>query len=69
MIKEKYEKPFMEVVDLNDDVILTSGGPCLSDGVCDAHCYGYGDPCRWYSCTVDSSPYCPTDCSTNIGPA
>ena len=25
MIKEKYEKPFMEVVELKDDVILTSG--------------------------------------------
>lgn len=39
MIKEKYEKPIMEVVDLKDDVILTSGG---------------------------SSPYCPSDCRTDI---
>ena len=39
MIKEKYEKPFMEVVELKDDVILTSGG---------------------------SSPYCPSDCLTDI---
>ena len=38
MTKEKYEKPIMEVVDLQDDVILTSGcNPdygCSSDGDC-----------------------------------
>ena len=40
MIKEKYEKPIMEVVNLDDDVILTSGGSsscypvqCGSDGI------------------------------------
>ncbi len=36
MTKEKYEKPVMEVVDLQDDVILTSGcNPdtgCFNDG-------------------------------------
>ena len=42
MIKEKYEKPFMEVVELKDDVILTSGGPnCPSDCRTDASCFNY----------------------------
>ena len=28
---EKYESPVMEIVDLTNDVILTSGGGCISD--------------------------------------
>ena len=47
MTKEKYEKPIMEVVDLKDDVTLTSGGDgsssyCSYDsGGCTTHnaCY------------------------------
>ena len=35
MNKEKYEKPVMEVVDLKDDVILTSiGNVCPPVGAC-----------------------------------
>ncbi len=36
MTKEKYEKPVMEVVELQDDVIITSGGIpyCTEAGHC-----------------------------------
>ena len=56
MTKEKYVKPVMEVVDLKDDVILTSSGSssncptdCLTDCLTDVSCAGY---CAGY-CPVD----------------
>lgn len=50
MIKEKYEKPIMEVVDLKDDVILTSGGSspyCPNDCSTDASCFKFGNYYIW----------------------
>ena len=41
MTKEKYVKPIMEVVDLKDDVILTSGG-CPPVGICPDTCSPVG---------------------------
>ena len=49
MIKEKYEKPIMEVVNLIDDVILTSGASnscypadgCSTDAICATYCPSY----------------------------
>ena len=60
MTKEKYEKPIMEVVDLKDDVILTSGATpgctsdCWTDGVgcvidrCDFDLVDQNISCRIY---------------------
>lgn len=53
MTKEKYEKPIMEVVDLKDDVILTSG--CRPDTACVQYtCSGDGSTCSidWISCDI-----------------
>jgi hypothetical protein len=58
MIKEKYEKPFMEVVELKDDVILTSGGSspyCPTDCTTDASCFNYKYG-RNYYCSFLSNP-------------
>ena len=42
MTKEKYETPIMEVVDLKDDVILTSGDGCPPVGICPDTCTPVG---------------------------
>ena len=48
MTKEKYEKPIMEVVDLKDDVILTSG--CSPDIACGNNTCNWGDV---ISCAIE----------------
>jgi hypothetical protein len=57
MTKEKYEKPIMEVVDLKDDVILTSvTSGCNPDIACGNY------TCTWdsiSSCDYDNKPYYP----------
>jgi len=51
MTKEKYEKPIMEVVDLKDDVILTS---CNPDITCDKNCSWDGSSsCDYGSCVIN----------------
>jgi hypothetical protein len=30
---ERYEKPVMEILDIEDDVLLTSGGVCFEDTI------------------------------------
>lgn len=57
MIREKYEKPIMEVVDLKDDVILTSGATYGCSGDCPSH--GIGQYCG-----NDCPSYHPWDCHT-----
>ena len=63
MIREKYEKPIMEVVDLQDDVILTSGGYCEIE-----HIHNKTDICI-PDCSPETNPFCPTDCPGDISPA
>ena len=55
MIKEKYEKPFMEVVELKDDVILSSSGvmppDCPNDNcMSDISCPKYDPYCSAFMC-------------------
>ena len=62
MNKEKYEKPVMEVVDLKDDVILTSiGNVCPPVGACvDNGCSPVGG-CSNFQCSWETIDDCTWD--------
>ena len=62
MNKEKYEKPVMEVVDLKDDVILTStGNACSPVGICDENaCLPVG-VCSDVQCSWETIDDCTWD--------
>lgn len=64
MTKEKYEKPIMEVVDLKDDVILTSvTSGCNPDIACGKNA------CSWdgTSCVIDTKPINPINITDTFG--
>ncbi len=52
MTKEKYEKPFMEIIELKNDIIMGSGngmcggyGECSPVGVCEDDCIAHCSYC------------------------
>ena len=59
MNKEKYEKPVMEVVDLKDDVILTStGDACFPVGICDDNACSPVGVCSNVQCSLETIGGC-----------
>ncbi len=58
MIKEKYEKPFMEIIDLKNDTIdtIVTSITCNMANECASEAISCSDDCAIYY------PYCPGYC-------